>query len=91
MVLAAVEILEYGWKQGGLGDKSLGFCVIGALDEVYNRENPPYGVRNKAIEVLEHMVGMEPIHKWNDYHGYQALVVDYLMRGAEESELWIGR
>lgn len=89
---AADLIQRYGWWNCGLGDRSIGFCVLGALDEAYNRLDPTYGTRNIAVAWLEHLVTFDgPIHKWNDVQGNRVLVIDYLLRGAETSELAVER
>lgn len=89
---AAKLINRFGWWSCGLGDVNTGFCVVGAIDEYYNRYDPPYGTRNIAIAYLESLVSSgEPLHKWNDRVGGRYVAIDYLHRAAETAELGIER
>lgn len=85
---AAGLIRRYGWWNCGLGDRSTGFCAIGALDEVYNTRDTVYGTRNVAVRWLELLTtqGSMPLHRWNDLSGNKELVIDYMLRGAETAE-----
>lgn len=86
LYLGAMKTIQrYGWRRDHLGDKNTGYCIIGAIDDYYVRSNPPYGVRNLAIQELESMIGCAELHIWNDRYGTQEKVVDYLLRGAEKT------
>lgn len=91
LVDAAGLIRRYGWWNCGLGDRSTGFCIVGALDEVYNSRDTIYGTRNVSIAWLEHLIGAEPLHKWNDAYGNQEKCIDYLLRAAETADLALER
>lgn len=92
LVRAADTIQQYGWWNGGLGDRNTGFCIVGALDDVYNTSDAPYGTRNVALKWVETLVGGdEPLHRWNDTQGNKKSSIDYLLRGAETAELGVER
>lgn len=81
------RIHRYGWQKNHLGNKEVGYCIVGAIDDFYESENPPYGVRNTAIGYLEYSIGVSNLGKWNDEQGSEGPIVDRLLRGAEEPKI----
>ena len=87
MYLGALKrVLRYGWTRHNLGDKSVGFCIIGAIDDYYLEADPPYGTRNTAIHYLERILSVTDLAKWNDSEATVERVVDVLLRGAETAD-----
>lgn len=92
LVSAAGLVQRYGWWNTGLGDRSTGFCIVGAIDEVYNTRDVAYGVRNTAVKWVESLLASDQaLHHWNDTLGNKTKSIDYLMRGAETAELGVER
>lgn len=81
------NINRFGWTRGAVGDKSMGFCLIGAVDEYYTQYHPPYGTRNIALRYLEHLIGVPNLAKWNDSEATHEKVKEHLLTGAETADL----
>lgn len=92
LTAAASLVRAHGWWNCGLGDRSTGFCAIGAIDEIYNTRDTVYGTRNVAVAWMEHLIPTDQkLHHWNDKYGNKESVIDYMMRAAETAELGVER
>jgi len=59
-------IKRYGWVQGRMGSKDVGFCTLGALNGV--SPMPTLLGAHRAREYLKAAIAINytPIHEWND-------------------------
>jgi hypothetical protein len=77
-------IKKYGWIQRAYGNKSGGFCALGAILECSSskRDNPSCKVQDALFETLNRLSGVDSFVIYNDTEGRTQKEVLALFRKA---------